>query len=173
MEFGNCASGVQVVRQSADNGWVRFGAILRVHCLPVPLPERCFSLTPFFFGPVHWPPVMCRKEHEPDHLSRNSPVQQVAHGEEITCRLRHFPALDLQHFIMHPDPREPALRTSAHRLGDFVLVMGKSEVVAATVNVKRLAKKLQRHCRAFDMPARPPESPRRLPARHPFMRRFP
>ena len=53
----------------------------------------------------------------------------------------------------------------AAALGDFVFVVGKLQICAAAVDVKRVAKQFATHRGAFNVPARPPVAPRALPMR--------
>ncbi len=111
---------------------------------------------------------MCAQHVEAQYLSR--PVrQQLADGHEVTLRLRHLRAFDLQEAVVHPEIRHHRRVKGAARLRDFVLVVRKHEIDAAAVDVERLAQVLPRHRRALDVPARPPgrcdaagRGPRRL-----------
>jgi hypothetical protein len=58
-------------------------------------------------------------------------------------------------------------------LGDFVLVVGKLQVLATAVDVEVLAEQVGTHRRAFDMPARSAIAPRRRPERLARFRVFP
>src|SRR5690606_24961448 len=49
-------------------------------------------------------------------------------------------------------------------LGDLVLVVGKHQIRASAVDIEGLAQAASGHHRAFDVPARPPGAPGRLPA---------
>jgi len=51
----------------------------------------------------------------------------------------------------------------AFRLRDFILVMRELQILTTAVNVEMFAEQVARHGRAFDMPARPPLAPRRIP----------
>src|SRR3546814_8213020 len=61
----------------------------------------------------------------------------------------------------------------AAALRDLVLMVREDQVLPARVNVDRIAQMLLDHGRAFDMPARPPASPGRLPAGKVVRRRLP
>src|SRR5208283_5117759 len=50
-------------------------------------------------------------------------------------------------------------------LGDFILMMGEDQILAAAMNVERLTQMLEPHGGALDMPARPTRSPRAFPSR--------
>ena len=124
-------------------------------------------------GPVHRLAVVRGQEHEPDRRTGMALIQQVAHGEEVAERLRHFPALDAQHLVVHPDRREAAGGVGAPALRDLVLVMRKRQVVAAAVDVEAVAEQFARHRRAFDVPARTAPAPRAVPSRKIGARRLP
>ena len=53
----------------------------------------------------------------------------------------------------------------ADALGDFVFMVGKLQIRAAAVDVKRVAEQVFAHRRAFDVPARAALSPRAFPCR--------
>ncbi len=53
----------------------------------------------------------------------------------------------------------------ADRLRDFVLMMGKDQVLPAAMDVEGLSQMFFAHRRAFEMPARAPEAPRAVPTR--------
>ena len=50
-------------------------------------------------------------------------------------------------------------------LGDFILVMGKDQILSATMNINGFAKMLFNHGRAFNMPTRTTLAPWTFPAR--------
>ena len=114
---------------------------------------------------------MRAEHHKANNLTRNTLVQQIAHGEEVAKRLGHLLALDLQHFVVHPNVREPVANTLA--LGDLVLMMREHQIITAAVNVKTLAQQFVRHGGAFDMPARTPLAPWAVPPRRVSVRRLP
>ena len=64
---------------------------------------------------------------------------------------------------MQPDVCKSRIGIGAAALGDFVFVMGKHQIVAATMNVKRCAKEFVGHGRRFDMPPRAATAPRAVP----------
>ena len=113
------------------------------------------------------------QQHEADHFARHALVQQIPHREEIAKALGHLPALDLQHLIMHPDPREPPLGVHAHALRNLVFVVRELQINAARVDVKTRPQERVAHRRAFDVPARPPPAPGAVPPRQIVARRFP
>ena len=73
---------------------------------------------------------------------------------------------------MQPDVHE-RLVMGADRLGDFVFVVRKNEILAAAMDVEGFTEMLLRHGGAFQMPARAAAAPRTGPARLIIGRRFP
>jgi len=107
-----------------------------------------------------------RPQHvEPQHLAW--PVrEQLPDRDEVTLRLRHLGALDLQEAVVQPVIRHHGRVERAARLRDLVLMVRKDQVDAAAVDVEGLAQMLPRHRRAFDVPAGTagrPDSRRRRP----------
>src|ERR1700719_3405150 len=102
---------------------------------------------------------MRAQESKADHLS-GCLGEHLAHGDEITLRLRHFGAADGQHAVMPPVSREraPIMRTDTLR--DLVLVMREDPIEAAAVNVESLTQRVLGHRRALDVPAGAATSPR-------------
>ena len=86
----------------------------------------------------------------------------LVQGGDVSQRLGHLLARELDHPVVHPDPRELAAARCA-RLGRLVLVVGKHEVRAAAVDLEVDAEQLLRHGRALDVPPRAPRPPRRGP----------
>src|ERR1700730_11063492 len=82
-------------------------------------------------------------------------MQQLPNGDEVAEALRHLLAFDLQEAVVHPEIRHQAGMEGATRLRDLVLVVRKSEINAAAVDVEDFAEMLPRHRRAFDVPAGP------------------
>src|SRR5579885_1610858 len=78
---------------------------------------------------------------------------QVARSVEVAEALRHLLPFYQQKAHVHPVVRERLARRS-FRLRDFVLVMRKDQVLAAEMDVERIAQILHRHGRALDVPAR-------------------
>ena len=116
---------------------------------------------------------MRRQKDKADHFARHTSVQQIAHRKEITQRFRHFLAFDLQHFVVQPNICKPTIRHRATTLCKLVFMMWKHQVVAASMNVKARSQQFIRHCRAFDVPARPAIAPRTVPPRRHRIRRLP
>ena len=100
-------------------------------------------------------------QHGEAERSRAVGVEGVAEGPEVVQRLRHLLAVDVEHRRMHPVSSEAM--AGGLGLGAFVLVVGKRQVRAATVDVEAVAEDVERHRHALDVPAGPPRSPGRLP----------
>src|SRR6478672_7890022 len=70
----------------------------------------------------------------------------VVHGPDVAERLRHLLGAEVHHAVVQPVAgQRPALGTFT--LGDLVLVVREDEIVAAAVNVERLAEVLAGHRR--------------------------
>src|ERR1700732_1446210 len=80
--------------------------------------------------------------------------EQLPDRDEIAEALRHLLAFDLQEAVVHPEIRHAVFVEGTAALCEFVLVMRKHQVDAATMNVELLAEMLPRHRRALDVPAR-------------------
>ncbi len=76
-----------------------------------------------------------------DHSGQRCHVslQQLVDRHEISERLRHLLAFDLQEAVVHPVIRHHRRVEGAARLGDFVFVVRKHEIDAAAVDVEGLA----------------------------------
>src|SRR5262249_10133833 len=99
----------------------------------------------------------------PERLGRHAP-QDLLDGQEVAERLRHLLLVDAHERMVQPVAHERRARR-ALRLRDLVLVVREDEVLAATVQVERLAEGLRRHRGALEVPARTSRSPRTLPER--------
>ena len=163
---------VQVIGHMGKNSVIQSGRLGPLHQL-MPFVQRARRLLRLLFCPIHWLAIMSRQKNKADHLARNIPVQQIAHGEEVAQGFGHFLTLDLQHFVVHPDLCKTALGMRTAALRDLILMMRKQQIIAAAMNIKTMAKKLIRHRRAFDMPARASTSPGAWPARRLRIRGFP
>ncbi len=91
-------------------------------------------------------------------------LDQLADRQRIAQRLRHLLGAEVEQPIVHPAPHE-GLAGRALRLGDLALVVREDQVLAAPVQVERLAQVLDGHGRALDVPAGPTRSPRARPRR--------
>ena len=87
---------------------------------------------------------------------------QQGDGEKFAGRFAHFAVGGIQVRDVEP-PRAPRVAQIAFRLRDFIRMMGKRVVDAATVQVEILAVVLQRDSGAFDMPAGIARAPRGIP----------
>ena len=72
-------------------------------------------------------------------------AKQLADRDEIAERLRHFLALDLQESVVHPDVGHRRRAMSAPRLSNFVLMVGKDQIQATTMDVEYLAEICRTH----------------------------
>src|SRR6185437_2220949 len=99
-------------------------------------------------------------------------LEDFPDGEEIAERFRHFFLVDVEKTVMQPVARQ-RLAEGALGLRDLVLMMRKDQIPPATVNIERLAEILRAHCRALNMPAGAPLSPRTFPDRLARLARFP
>src|SRR5712692_8951326 len=88
---------------------------------------------------------------------------EVAQGGEAPRALRHLLAGRLGQVLrVQPDTRE-RFAVRRLRLRDLILVVGEHQVDAARVDIERLPEVMLAHRRAFDVPARAPESKGRIP----------
>src|SRR3546814_2684172 len=87
--------------------------------------------------------------------------------------LRHLLGVHRDKAVVHPVAGERRAMVGAAALRALVLMVREDQVLPARVNVDRIAQMLLDHGRAFDMPARPPASPGRLPAGKVVRRRLP
>src|SRR5262249_48643304 len=78
--------------------------------------------------------------------------------------LGHLRSAQIDQPVLAPEVRE-RLSAAGFALRDLVLVVRKDQVLAAAVDVERLAQVLAGHGRALYVPARPPRAPRYLPCR--------
>ena len=99
-------------------------------------------------------------------------TKNIANGEKIAQRLGHLFLIDVEKAGVNPIARQ-GLAEGAFGLGDFVLMMRKNQIATTAVNVKWLAQIFRAHGRTFDMPARPPGTPRAIPSRLARLARFP
>ena len=86
----------------------------------------------------------------------------ISDREEVALRLGHLLVVDRDVSVVHPVVGEldSVVRLT---LSDLVLVVRELEVLAACVDVKRIAEVLSAHRRALDVPARTAHAPGRLP----------
>ena len=115
-----------------------------------------------------------RLQNEEPHDLPRILFENVRHRKEIIQRLAHLLVVDGDKAVVHPIPGE-AVRTAAIRLrlGNLVLMVREDQVAAAAVEVKGLAKVLQRHRRTFNMPAGASFAPRAFPERLARLRGLP
>ena len=101
-------------------------------------------------------------EHEVTNRLRLDPFQHFVNRNAVAKRFGHLLIVDIDESVVHPIARQ---RLAAERfgLGALALVMGELQIVAASVNIQRVAQIFLGHGRAFDMPARAPRSPWTIP----------
>src|SRR5437867_10984439 len=91
-------------------------------------------------------------------------VKDLADREKVPQRLGHLLLVDLHESVVDPVPGKLLARRRAG-LGNLVLVVREDEVLAAPVDVERVAQVLDRHGGTFDVPARASWPPRTRPGR--------
>ena len=113
-----------------------------------------------------------RADEEEAHRFGREALQDLLDREEVAERLRHLLVVDAHERVMHPvtDERQPG---GALGLRDLVLVMRENEVLAAAMEIERLAEVLDAHRRALEVPAGASRPPRAFPERLARLRRFP
>ena len=116
-------------------------------------------------------PVM-GAEHEQAENLQVILLLDLPHCKEIAQGLAHFPVVDIQEGVMQPVMSE-FHAVARLRLGDLILMVREDQVLAAGVDVNRLAKILAAHDRALDVPARASFAPGGLPVGLPFLLRLP
>src|SRR5665811_1729974 len=91
-------------------------------------------------------------------------ARQLVDKQQVAERLRHLRSIQSHETDVHPRLDE---RCSRHgfALGGLALVVRKSEISAATVNIEGLAELSQRERRTFDVPTRTARSPSGIPRR--------
>ena len=83
-------------------------------------------------------------------------LQNFPNGEEVAQRLGHFFVVHPHKAVVHPHVGH-GLAMSAFALSDFIFVVRKLQVCAATMNVKVLPEQIATHGRTFNMPTRAPQ----------------
>lgn len=133
--------------------------------------QRSLRLLDHLAGEVDRAAIL-RAEHEHAHRFQIKFLGDVAHGEEVAQRLAHLLVIHIDESVVHPVMDERLARR-ALALGDLVFVVREDEILAAAVDIQRLAEVFHAHRRAFDMPARTAHPPRRFPRRLARLLRFP
>ena len=117
---------------------------------------------------------MRRKQGQAKHLALVALLEQFADGDDVAEALRHLLAVrHRKEAVVHPVAGQRRAAMGAAALGDLVLVMGKNQIEAATMNVDRLAEMRLDHRRAFDMPAGTAARPGAFPSDRLGRRRLP
>ena len=155
VQFNNGLRRVEVIGQSFKHGNRQSPiAGLRGRDRLAEAVERLRGLLGCGPRPVDRLAIVGHQHLEADHVAGPFGAQ-VANGDEVAERLRHFLPFDLQETVVHPGLRHDGRMECAARLGDLVLMMRKHEIDAAAMDVEGLAEVLPGHGRAFDMPAGP------------------
>ncbi len=89
-------------------------------------------------------------------------LEDVLDGEYIPQGFRHLFPIDIHKTVMYPELSKGFSRGS-FRLGDFIFVMGKDQVLPPTVDVYGVPQICLAHHGTFDMPARPSPPPGAVP----------
>src|SRR3546814_1636975 len=90
-------------------------------------------------------------------------LQDVGNGDEVAERLAHFLAIAEHHGVVDPVTGQRRM-VIAFALSAFGFVVREDQILSATMNVDRGSEMFGDHRGAFDMPARPPGAPWRIPA---------
>ncbi len=109
-------------------------------------------------GEGEWLAVVPRDEIHHGGL-RAGGLDHLVQAGDVSDRLGHLLAGELDHPVVHPDRGELAAARRAC-LGGLVLVVGEDEVRPSAVDVEADAEDLLRHRRALDVPAGAPVAPR-------------
>ncbi|RMW03599.1 hypothetical protein ALP03_05868 [Pseudomonas amygdali pv. tabaci] len=133
--------------------------------------QRRLRLTQAVFGVVDRAAVVAGYQQVTHHF-RMVFLQHVADGEEVVQGLGHLLAIDANHPAVQPGIGV-GLAGGRFALGNFVFMVRKLQIAAATMNIEGVTQAAGRHHRAFDMPARTPCAPWRLPARLARLDAFP
>ena len=113
-----------------------------------------------------------RREHEEAEHLEIVLLADLPHRLKVAERLGHLDVVDVQKCVVHPVAHK-LLAAHRLRLRNLVLVVREHQVLAAAVDVNRLAEILLTHDRALNVPARPSLAPGRLPVGLAFLLRLP
>ena len=98
-------------------------------------------------------------EGEAKHHSINL-RQNVSNRPKIIEGFAHLLAVNVDETVVQPVMNNGGMAGVALALENFSLVMGETEVVAPSMNVKFLFKMVERHRRTFNVPSRSAWPPR-------------
>src|SRR5947207_7700000 len=123
-------------------------------------PDALFRRLECVVGEVDGLPIMRLEEEQANGGGIHTLLSQVSSGEKISVAFRHLGAAYIQELAVHPMARELLARRTL-RLRDLVFVMRENEIDAAGVDIERLNAAalpdlVERHRRAFEVPARAP-----------------
>ena len=99
-------------------------------------------------------------------------IENIPYGKKIPQRLRHLFFVNGDEPVMHPISGERLFRCGTG-LRNFIFVVRKGQIFAASMNVEGCAQMAYGHGRTLDVPAGPARSPGTLPGRLPGFGRFP
>ncbi len=132
-------------------------------------PATYFQQT--LFAIINGPAVMGGEQEKPDCFGLMA-LQHLGHHDLIALALGHLIVAGFHQAVVQPvtDEWDACI---GFGLGQLVLVMGELQVEPAAVDVEGCAQNLHAHGRAFDVPARPAETPRAVPFRLARLGAFP
>ncbi len=111
-------------------------------------------------------------QHEQPERFRMVLPDYLPDRENVAQGLGHFFLVNFYKTIVNPIVCRN-LASSRLGLGNFVFMMGKNQVLTASMNIKRLPQIAPAHGGAFDVPARSSLSPWTFPERFAFLALFP
>src|SRR3984893_15170390 len=89
-------------------------------------------------------------------------VAKILHRRDVAESLRHLGSVSEEKLTVDPEAGKRFFRR-ALGLRDLILVVWEDQVDATAMDIERLTQIFHRHCRALEMPAGSPASPRRIP----------
>ncbi len=98
--------------------------------------------------------------------------EKFLNGDDVADGLGHLLVAEAEHTVVDPVACE-GLAGEAFALGDLILMVREDQVVAAAVNVNRVAEEVMVHRGAFNMPARTAGAPGAVPGRFARFRGLP
>ena len=153
---------IEIVLERCDERW---GDLSRFDAVgdSVPAVEALLLFAHQLVAEIQGLAVMGRKQRQAQRLAAMR-LQQFVDGLDVAAGLGHLLAAHIKIAVVHPVTHK-GLAVGAFALGDLVFMVGKHQVLAATVNIDRRPQTFLDHARAFKMPARPPPPPGTVPAR--------
>src|SRR5690606_41662749 len=102
------------------------------------------------------------RDNKVTHHFRMEFFNHVANGEEVTQRLRHLFAINVNEAGMHPAVHI-LFASTCFRLCNFIFMMWEGQISTAAMDIQMIAQTACGHCRAFNMPAWTAIAPRSCP----------